>query len=361
MTITAINAADLLVECRKTLGLSVSQEPCVDDVLLTSLLRRSAGIHCPCSRATLRASLLESLQGLPGNGDSLPDRIDAAIEALIVGGDLLELNDVVTDDTAVKGTWVFAAPPSFVVRPSGGIFLLGIVPDQDSFLPLSLASRIIYDGFTRALAPQPGEDLAAELREQGLQQLSESAWLKSPKAEAAADVLGRFERRLATQPPAGALSDLEILDPARPVTYYRGRWTVPKNQSGTFVARRPQEFGAPIWCFVALQGGVPIRLLDLPLERTRWRGCDAAWHLQMAIDYCRHNPQRYRRRVEGDGIRLDFFSPLPQWSQRRLMIFGRAAPRQNSLFSYWLPPAEAQTEERFLQERLWLSRTEDSE
>lgn len=361
MIVTAINPIEILVECRKTLGLPASQQPDVDDLLLAGLLRRSAGIHCPCSRSTLRASLLESLQRLPMHSESLADRIDAAIEALIIGGDLLELNDVVTDDAAVKGTWVFTAPPSFVVRPSGGVFLFGIVPDQDAFLPLSLASRIAYEGFTRMIASQPDEDLAAELREQGLQQLSESAWLKSPKAEAAADMLGRFERRLAAQPPAGTVSDLEILDPARPVTYYRGRWAVPKNQSGTFVARRPQEFGAPIWCFVALEDGVPVRLLDLPLERTRWRGCDAAWHLQMAIDHCRHTPQRYRRRNEGDGIRFDFFSPLPQWSQRRLMIFGRAMPRENSLISYRLPPAEAQTEERFLQERLWLSCMEDSE
>jgi hypothetical protein len=95
----------------------------------------------------------------------------------------------------------------------------------------------------------------------------------------------------------GTVTDLQILDPMRPVTYYLGRWNVPKNQSGTFVARRPQEFGAPIWCFVALKDGVPARLLDLPLEKMRWRGCDSAWHLQMAIDYCRRNPQRYRRRV----------------------------------------------------------------
>jgi hypothetical protein len=305
--------------------------------------------------------LLESLQYLPANGDPLPDRIDAAIEALIVGGDLLELNDVVTDDTAVRGTWVFAAPPSFVVRPSGGIFLFGIVYDQDAFLPQSIASRITYDGVTRAIAPRPDEDLAAELREQGLQQLSDGAWLKSPKAEPAANLLDRFERRLAGQPPTGTVSDLKILDPARPVTYYQGRWAVPKKQSGTFVARRPQEFGAPIWCFAALEDGVPVRLLDLPLERTRWRGCDAAWHLQMAIDYCRHNSQRYRRRVESEGIRFDFFSPLPQWSQRRLMIFGRAVPRDNSLMSYRLPPAEAQVEARFLEERLWLLRTEESE
>jgi hypothetical protein len=309
----------------------------------------------------LRASVVEALQYLAANEPPLADRIDAAIEGLIVGGDLLELNDVVTDDPTIKGTWVFAAPPSFVVRPSGGIFLFGIVPDQDTFLPQSLASRINYDGFTRAIAPQPGEDLAADLREEGLQQLSETSWLKSPRAESAANLLDRFERILAAQPPAGSVTNLEILDPAHPVTYYRGRWVIPKNQSGTFVARRPQEFAAPIWCFVALQAGTPVRLLDLPLEKTRWRGCDVAWHLQMAIDHCRHNSQRYRHRAEPDGIRFDFFSPLPLWAQRRLMIFGRAVPRANSLMSYMLPLAEAQTEERFLQERLWILRTEDSE
>jgi len=360
VVISRITANELLAGCCHTLGLPASQEPSVDDLLLAGLLRRSAGIHCPCSRATLRAALLQSLQCMPANGDSLPDRIDAAIEALIVGGDFLELHDVVTEDSAAKGTWVFAAPPSFVVRPRGGIFLFGIVPDQDVFLPRSLASRITYDGFTRAIAPQPGEDLAAELREQGLQQVSDAAWLKSPKAETAPDMLNRFERRLAAQPPAGAVSDLEILDRERPVTYYRGRWAAPKNETGTFVARRPQEFGPPIWCFVALERGVPVRLLDLPLEGTRWRGCDAAWHLQLAIDFSRHNPQRYRRRAGSHDFRFDFFSPLPQWSERRLMIFGRAVVRENCLFSYRLPPAEAPTEERFLQERLWLSRTEDS-
>jgi hypothetical protein len=43
------------------------------------------------------------------------------------------------------------------------------------------------------------------------------------------------------------------------------------------------------------------------------------------------------------------------------MIFGRAVPRANSLFSYRLPAAEAQTEERFLQEKLWLSCAERSD
>ena len=363
MMITEVNACDVLAGCRQTLGLSKDPEGFIDDVLLAALLRRTAGLHCPCSRTTLRSSLLESLQQLSQDQEkmSLSERIDIVIEGLIVGGDLVELNDVVTYDPGVKGTWVFAAPPSFVVRPSGSIFLLGIVPDQDVFLPESLASRICYDGLTRVIASAPDEDLPDELREQGLQRLSEDAWLKSPKAESSEDLLNRFRRKLVEQPPCGVINDLQIIDYVQSVTYYRGRWASPRDHTGTFVARRPQEFGAPIWCFAELQVGTVVRLLDLPLKKSRWRGCDVAWHLQMAIDHCHQSPQLYRHRHEGDSVRLDFFSPLPQWSQRRLMILGRPVPRKSSLISYQLPYTEAEAEESFLKERLWLSRSQNSD
>lgn len=359
--ITKVTERDVLAECRRMLGLSNKQEDYIDDTLLAALLRRSAGIHCPCSRTTLRASLLESLQYLCPDEMSLIERINAIIEGLIVGGDLLELNDVTTDDPEVKGTWVFAAPPSFVVRPSGSIFLLGIVPDQDTFLPESLTSRISYEGLIRVIAPDPDENLPAELREQGLQRLSENAWLKPPKTERPQDLLSRFKNQLAIQPSSGAVDDLKILDPAQPVNFYRSRWTTLRSQSGTFIARRPQEFGSPIWCFAELEAGTVLRLLDLPPQKSRWRGCDEAWHLQMAIDYCRHRPQLYRHRPDGDGVRLDFFSPLPKWSQRRLMIIGHLVRGEQSLISYHLPTTEAETEERFLQERLWLSRAEHAD
>jgi len=361
MTITVIEPEDVLAGCRQALGLPDAGDASIDDILLAALLRHNASILCPCSRTTLRAALLESLQYLSEDGDTLSGQIDSVIEDMIVGGDLLELSDVAIDDPAVKGTWVFAAPPSFIARPGGSIFLTGVVRDQDTYLPLTLASRILYEGFTRTIVPEPDEDLADELRGLGLQELSEDIWLKAPKAEAAQDLLSGMERRLDSQAKSGTIDDLQILDPAKPVTYYRGRWIAPKTQSGTFVARRPQEYGAPIWCFVRLTEGVSERLLDLLLRKSRWRGCDVAWHLQMAIDYCRNDPQLYRRRRADASVRLDFFSPLPQWTQRRLMIFGRGVPRESSLMSFILPAAEAETEERFLRDRLWLSPTDDSD
>ena len=359
--ITRVSGADVLVGCRQPLGLPDKQDCLVDDILLTTLLRRSAGIHCPCSRRTLRESLLESLRYLSPDEQLLSKRIDQIIEDVMVGGDMLELNDVVIDDADVKGTWVFAAPPSFVVRPSGSIFLLGIVPDQDAFLPQALTSRISYENLIRVIVPTLDEDLPAELCEQGLQRLSEEVWLKSPGKEQPADMLSRFQNHLAKQPLSGTVRELRILDPAQPAHFYRGRWTTARNQTGTFIARRPQEFGAPIWCFAELEAGTVVRLLDLPLQKSRWGGCDEAWHLQMAIDHCSHRPQLYRRRDDGDGVCLDFFSPLPKWSQRRLMIIGRPILPDRSLMSFRLPATEAETEERFLQERLWLSCAEDAE
>ena len=352
--IARVTATQVLAGCRDTLALAGENGAPLDKALLATLARRSAGINCPCSRATLRTSLLECLHGLPTSYDSLPHAIDDAIEALIVGGDLLELADVAIDDSAVKQTWVFAAPPRFVVRRSGSVFLIGIVADQDTFVPSTLTERVHHRGYTRVLEPQPGESLAHQLRELGLQQLSDRSWLKAPRIEDAASMLTRHERLLDSQPPITGIRDVQILDSARPVTYYRGRWTGPTDQSGTFVARRPQEFGAPIWCLVELRNGEPVRLLDLPLPRTRWRGCDAAWHLQTSIDYRRNAPQRYRRRVDGDGIRLDFFSPLPQWSERRLMMLGRPIPPDSCLISYVVPTDESESEEAFLRQHLWL-------
>jgi hypothetical protein len=355
MVVTELRADDVLADCRRALHLPTAAGALIDDGLLAALLRRSAGMGCPCSRAALRTSLVESLRGLSQDANQLAERIEEIIDALIVAGDLLELSDVVTDDPGAKGTWVYAAPPGFIARPSGSIFLIGVVPDQDTFLPEGLASRVTHEGFMRLIAQQPGEDLPAELREQGLQELSEHVWLKSPRAESAEEMLAALEYRLASQPPSGAIGGLQILDSVQPATYYHGRWMAPKRHSGNFVARRPQEFGAMLWCFVTLQDGAPTRLLDLPLKKSRWRGSDAAWHLQMALDRRFGHPQLYRRRAADDSVRLDFLSPLPLWAERRLMIFGRSVPPEKCLMSYRLPSGEAKVEERFLQDRLWLS------
>lgn len=361
MVIAEISADEVLKISRETLGLSALSDDMTDDAMLASSLRRAAGILCPCSPSTLVAAVLESLQYLIEDNGTMAKRVEDAVEGLVICGDLLELNQVTTDDPAVKGTWVFAAPPSFVVRPSGSIFLIGIAPDEATPLPASLNARVAHQGFERVLTPQASEDLPSVLRDLGLLQLSEPVWLKAPKPESATKLRGDMLRQLTAQPSSGAIADISILDPARNVDYYVGRWVNPRKESGNYVARRPQAYGAALWGFATLKDGGVTSFLDFPLKRTRWRGCDIAWHLQMAIDQCRGTPQLYRRRPALGGACLDFFSPLPLWAQRRLAILGRPAPREKCLFSYWIPQRELASEEEFLQERLWLSPREKSE
>lgn len=355
MVIVEVSKKEVLSITREILGLSETSDGVIDDAVLAALLRRAAGILCPCSPLTLTAAVLESLQFLVEGQPEMKDRLTITAESLLVGGDLLELSQVTIDDPAVKGTWVFAAPPSFVVRPGGSIFLMGIVPDELTPLPATLNTRVVNQGFSRVLTPQPLEDLPSVLRDLGLLEVPMDRWLKTPKPESPTELCNSMLRRLMEQPVSGAVADVSLLDPARNVSYYVDRWVDPTKESGNFVARRPQMYGEPLWGFARFTDGVVTAFLDLPLRGTRWRGCDVAWHLQMAIDHCRGTPQLYRRRPGADGTCLDFFSPLPLWAQRRLAILGRPAQRENCLLSYWIPQPELATEEAFLQHNLWLS------
>lgn len=349
-----IACSEVLTGCRKSLGLKARQENPVDSEFLAAALRHAAGIHCPCSAATLRSTIIESLEHLTDSED-IVSMVESAIEGLIIGGDLLELSQVTTDDPDVKGTWLFAAPPSYVVRPNGSIFLTGVVADRDTYLPQALMERIRYDGFTRAIMPTPDEQLADELGELGLQPLSSDNWFKPPKAESHAECVERHNAKLRALPRSGEIPELQIIDPSKPVSYYRGRWINPKGQNGMFVGRRPQEFGSPIWCVIRLENGQAAQLLDLPLHKSRLRGCDAAWHVQMAIDRSNSTPQTYGVRIADRYAFIDFYSPLPLWAERRLMLLGRHAEAAGCLLSYRLPVGELATEEKFFQERLWLS------
>lgn len=355
MVITEVIKADVLRLSRASLGLpAVADEP-IDDALIAALLRRAAGICCPCAPSTLASAVIPGLHGMAVDRDALARRVADIAETLLVYGDLLELSRVTIDDANVKGTWIFAAPPSFVEGPAGSVYLLGMAKDEITPLPESLLSRVEHNGALRALYPQPSEDLPAILHGLGLLRLSQSSWLKAPKAEPPAEFRQNMLKRLVSQPPSGSIADLSILDPELPATYYAGRWTTPKHHTGEFVARRPQAYGAPLWGFASLSDGEVTRFLDFPLKNVPWRGCDTAWHLQMAIDHCRGAAQRFRVRNMAEGPSLDFFSPLPLWAQRRLTVMGRRIPPEKCLLSFLIAEADLPKEITFLKDYLWLT------
>ena len=357
MVIEQITREGVLKYSRESLGLPPTPAR-ADDALLAALIRRAAGIHCPCSPATLIAFVLDGLQHVIEDKSQTEEKLANLIDKLMVTGDLLELNQVTTDDPDVKNTWVFAAPPSLVARPDGTFFLLGMVPDHVTPLPSSLGANVLHEGVLRILIPDSGQEVRGVLRELGWLELSSVSWLKAPRPESAAELRDAMQRRLDEQPPSGPIAELMILDPSRDPRHYAGRRVAPTDQSGSFVARRPQAHGAPLWGYAALANGMPTRFLDFPLKGARWRGCDVAWHLQMAIDAEWGRPQIYRRRDMPGGAYLDFFSPLPLWAARRLAVLGRPAPPEDVCSTYWIPTREVASEEEFLQRALWLRRVE---
>lgn len=95
-------------------------------------------------------------------------------------------------------------------------------------------------------------------------------------------------------------------------------------------------------------------MIDFPRRGSRWRGCDEAWHLQMAIDAKRGSPQSFRVTPSGNAAVLELFSPTPAWARRRWDAIGEPVPRAGCLFAYRIPKTEVEEERRFAHEALWL-------
>lgn len=354
MVIQEISRLDVIGLARETLGLPVMDIPEVDDAFIACSTRRLAGFLCPCNSSVIKAELMNSLSIVVEADGALEERIDQVIDKLVIGGDLLELNDIPNSNLGRVGM-LYAAPPSFTIRPNGQILIIGITADEVS-PPGSIFSRIEYEGFKRLINPLAEENLASKLIEIGLVHLNEKTWLRLPNQQTAEKVLNDFDARLKNSIPSGDVPGLVILDFNRDINFYRKRWVNPKDYTGTFVARRPQVYGAPIWCYAELKNGIVNKFIDMPLHENgiSQRACDAAWFLQMAIDHCQNRPQEYRVRIENGMKVLDFFSPLPIWAERRFIAVGSWVKAQQCLFSYSINEEEFSETTRFLKEYLWL-------
>ena len=318
-------------------------------------LRRAAGFLCPCTGSELCDCVGDSIEDVAEMPAELKEMVDDTLEALISYGDLVECRMAV--DGNLSGTdMLYLTPPSFVSRQNGSAFLIGISSDGLFPLPDDYVARIEHDGHVRRLHPLPGEELRSSLSQFGLFEISMAQWLRLPAPAPADKYLLQFNELLSAAPPSGSIADLRILDPVKPVRYYAGRWTNPGTRDGRFLARRPQAYGADLWCYVELQDGQAVRLLDLPQVEKRWRASDESWRVQAAIDACAGKPQNYRLRSgpTKSSVVLDLFSPVPQWAQRRWDLAGRPVPRSGSLFSYVLPTGAVAEEVAFLKSMLWL-------
>lgn len=288
-----ISAAEVHARKVQELGLDPDSLDLRSTEAIAGAIRRLAGFLCPCTATSLTRGIVRPLLGLADDLEATKEKVETIIEAVIAHGDLLEEQEIQEGRETGSATLLYAAPPSFVLRESGAAILLGIASDQLSPLPDNLESRIEYINHVRKLVPREDEDLGVELTQLGLIELPQQKWLKQPPIESPAQHLLKLDTFLRSAPSSGDVPGLLILNPESSVRLYPRRWTELKAQSGKFVGRRPQAYGAPVWCYVELDSGTSLKVVDFPLKGSKWRGCDEAWRLQLAIDNRRGNPRYF--------------------------------------------------------------------
>ncbi len=343
-----------------SLGLGDAGVDLVSTEALAASLRRAASFLCSATPGQIVRSVVEVLEGLPGYSEDTKGQLEALLDALVGYGDLLELP---ADSVESGGLRIFLGSPAFVRRTSGSCLLIGVRPDGAQLVGDDLAALIEYEGHARFVPPS--EVLDELLASSGLTELSAEQWLRAPRQAEAHELVREYDGRLHAAGPSGDIDNPRILDPSARVTYYRGRWRPPKPaDTGTFVARRPQAYGADLWCFARVTGGHFSQLVDLPVFGSLIPGADEAWRLQAAIDAAAGHPQlvRVRGGAAANSAVLDFFSPVPSWAQRRLDVVGTPLLRgRGALFSYGLPTSEVAEELQFLSDMLWISISDQPE
>jgi len=358
--ITLLNRSQAIASIAKSLGMQDdAARQGLSEELIAQALRRAVYILAPCAAHELVHAVATSLSLLASEGDpELADRVETVLEGLISYGDILEMRaDAESLGSASTSYMLRAAPPSFVTRKNRTITILGVAGDQITALTEDLEVRIVHRGLLRTISQLPGEDLPAHLKELGLLPLSEKSWLWLPNDEPASAYAERIRTLVTAEPDAKGVDGLRILDTSRSVNFYRDRWIEPRaRHSGLYVARRPQRYGAGIWCVVELEGGGVKRFRDLSEPGGRIRPCDVAWRIQSAFDALAGHPQRYRATPSDATVLVCFYAPLPSWAERRLAVAGTKTKAERCLFSYEISNEEWPEERSFLNEALWMAK-----
>jgi hypothetical protein len=358
MTIAIISKASALAKIREALHLpstDTAEESTL--TLVGQALRRTAHILAPCPRHELERAVSQALKEYLTEPDRVADLTTEALDALLAYGEIIEMRAPADDPWSEGRLIVRPAPPTFVMRPGGTAILLGVAGEEITPLPAEMNARIEWHGVLRTLAPDGSENLREFLSELGLLEMSERAWLRLPPLASAINYRAIWTQRLAACSRGSVIEGLQVIDSRKSPNFYKGRWAEPDRMShGLHVGRRPQRYGAPLWCLVDLSSdGVPERFLDLSTASGRERSCDIGWRVQMALDGALGIPQRVRVRTSDRQSRLDFFSPIPSWAERKLAVVGNRTMAEHCLFSYVVPQEHTVEITDFLQSYLWVA------
>ena len=316
-----------------------------DGPSLDNIVRSAAAVACPCSRNSLVYVVCEANRGIWEQFDK--ELVSASLDQLLGNGDLLEI-----PSPNEGGTYIDLTPPSFVWRQSGEAIIVGGLPDNYPFLTADLIRRLDTRNGIRVLRESDqGEDLCRSLLALGMNQIDVAHWTMLPQPAGSAELIAKYVETLL--PVNGQIEGVKLLKQGFQ-RYYKDRVEPLESQTGYFVARKPQKYGADSWCFIETIRGQLRGLLEFPTTVGGIRGCDEAWYLLAALDYEAGEPQRFDVRDESEqALVLSFFGPIPAWAERRLSTFGERT-ESNTLFSFRLAREDFDEEVEFLAERLWM-------
>jgi hypothetical protein len=353
MKLSTLSASDASLLALRTLGLDPELIDLTSTEGLAASLRRAASFMCPTSSTRLVDAVLGTVRPVSPEGSVNRDRLVEILDLLIDGGDLLELRHEAERPTRL----LYLGPPSFIEQAPGTYLLVGVRPYGAPLVNAELADQIEVEEHTRTLHLE-GKNVVAQLVRSGLQQINPERWVASPLKESPTELLQRVNARLNAAGPTGDIEDLVVLDPATSARYYKGRWRGPMpGDSGDFVARRPQAYGADLWCAVRLCDGSPKKLAEFPIDNPLVPGRDEAWRMEMAIDAERGIPPVFRRTPAQGGASsiVSFFSPLPGFAERYLQLVGLALPdAPKALFAFRVPNRAIPALSGYLADMLWM-------
>ncbi|GGW55638.1 hypothetical protein GCM10010381_46450 [Streptomyces xantholiticus] len=354
MNITPVSGPHAAERAVRALGLDETATDLFSTEAICASLRRAASFLCPAMPRRLVEAVLEAISPLDESCSLTRGQVAEQLDLLVSIGDLVELPR--QQDRGSRQ--LYLAPPSYVAKAPGQYLLLGVRPNASPLVDESVGTEVLYEGHTRSMELDP-EVGPAQMHAAGLHEIRREYWLKHPGADSAAFVVATMRQRLDQAAESGQVSDLAIIDPGASVRYYRGRWRPPADgDSGDFVARRPQAYGADLWCLVRIERGMPRALVDLPVDAPDGAACDEAWRFQAAIDAVMGNPQvMHVRSATGapETQIVDLFGPVPGWAQRYLELIGTPVSRtRGALISYRVPISAISQISTFVTDMLWM-------
>lgn len=361
LELKSLSKIDVLVAMAKQLGIEEanSHGDGLSITLVAAALRRVAASTCPCPRDTVASTAIEAFAGL-WDSEAIQARVYDVLDRLIMIGDLLEPGGTASLTSAVADDWLYCAPPTFVVLKEW-ILILGVEAEDHSTLPVSLRQLVQYRRELRVLPSERIESVRDQLLDAGYLEIPKAIWTRLPETMPANQFLDKVIRRLKEFDGQGKLEGMKILGPSDGLKSAH-HWVGPETQSGYFVGRRPQAFGSPLWVFVELDNGQPIRFLDLPWRGAKFRGCDHGWRIKYALDSVSGNPQRYRIKFrDGDLLHYEFFSPMPLWMERRFRMLGEKVMSSGALITYELERQAVNDIDSLLQSYLWFTQVNQGE